>query len=94
MAREQLATARLGEAQDMFEVRERGCESTRDGGIERPSNSAEKQDASDARPDLEGPVGDVLMGDPISREVEKQPERQRPASRSDERAPGRACGHV
>jgi hypothetical protein len=78
MAGEELATAWPREGKYVLEVRERSREGTGDGRIERSAHSAEEQDARDARTDLKGAVGDVLMGDAIAREVKEQPERQRP----------------
>ncbi len=83
VAGEELATAWPREAKDVFEVRKRGREGARDGGIERSARSAEEQDARDARTDLEGAVGDVLVRHAIAGEVKEQPERQR----SEPRAP-------
>jgi hypothetical protein len=77
VAREELATAWPREAQDVFEVRTRSRDRTRDGGIERSAHGAEEQDGGDARTDLEGAVRDVLVRYPIARKVKEQPERQR-----------------
>ena len=74
----------------MFEVRTRSRDRPGDGGIERSAHSTEEQHAGDARTDLEAAVGDVLVRDPIAREVKKQPERQRAEPRARERAAGRA----
>ncbi len=75
VAGEELATAWPREAKDVFEVRTRSRERAGDGGIERSAHSAEEQDACDARADLEGAVRDVLVRDPIAREVKEEPER-------------------
>jgi hypothetical protein len=79
MAGEELATAWLREAKDVFEVRTRSRERARDGGIERSAYGAEQQNASDARTDLESAVSDVLVRYPVAREVKEQPERERAA---------------
>jgi hypothetical protein len=90
VAGEELATAWSREAKDVFEVGQRSRERARDGGIERSAHSAEKQDAGDARTDLERAVGDVLVRHSIACEVKEQPERHRSEPRADERAAGRA----
>jgi hypothetical protein len=86
VAREELATAWPRETKDVLEVRERSRERARDCGIERPTRSAEEQDAGDARADFEDTVRYVLVRDPISCEVKEQPERQRSEPRTEERA--------
>jgi hypothetical protein len=94
MAGEELAPARPREANDVLEVRRGGGERAAYGRIERSAHRGEEQDRSDARADLEPAVGDVLVRQPIAREVEQQPERQRAESRVDERATERAGGDV
>jgi hypothetical protein len=94
VAGEELATAWPREAKDVFEVRKRSRERARDGGIERSARSPEEQDARDARTDLEGAVGDVLVRHAIAGEVKEQPERQRSEPRAHECATGRACRDV
>ena len=56
--------------------------------IERSAHRGEEQDCSDARADLEAPVGDVTVRHPIADDVEKQSERQRAEPRTDERTAG------
>jgi hypothetical protein len=77
MAGEELASAWLREAKDVFEVRTRSRERAHDGGIERSAHRTEQQNAGDARTDLESAVSDVLVRYPIAREVKEQPERER-----------------
>lgn len=89
MAGEELATTWPREGEYVFEVRKRSREGTSDRRIERSEDSAEKQDARRAGSDLESAVGDVLVGNPIARDVEEQPERKRPEPRVDERATDR-----
>jgi hypothetical protein len=59
------------EAKDVFEVGKRSGERARDGGIERSAHGAQKQDGGDARTDLEGAVGDVLVRHSIAHEVKE-----------------------
>ncbi len=61
----------------MFEVRARGRERTGHGGIERTAHPGEEQDGGDPGADLEAAVRDVLVRQPISREVKEQAERHR-----------------
>ena len=91
MAGEELATAGPREAEDVFQVRTRSRERARDGGIEWSAHSAEEQDPCDARPDLESAVRDVLVRNPIARDVKEQTERQRSEPRADERTACRTC---
>ena len=53
--------------------------------------SAEEQDPCDARTDLESAVRDVLVRNPIARDVKEQPKRQRSEPRADERTACRTC---
>lgn len=77
MAGEELATAWLREAKDVFEVRTRSRERARDGGIQRSTHGAEQQNAGDARNDLKSAVIEVLVRYPIAGDVKEQPERER-----------------
>jgi hypothetical protein len=72
----------------VLEVWSRSSERARHRRIERPTHRGEQQDRTDARADLEVPVGDVTVRHPITEEVEEQSERQRAKPRADERAAG------
>ncbi len=72
----------------MLEVWRRSSERAGHRRIERSTHRGEEQDCSDARADLEAPVGDVTVWHPIAEEVEEQSEWQRAEPRADERAAG------
>jgi hypothetical protein len=88
VAGKELASARPWETKDVLEVWSRSSERARHRRIERPTHRGEQQDRTDARADLEAPVGDVTVRHPIAEEVEEQSERQRAKPRADERAAG------
>jgi hypothetical protein len=66
VAWEELAAARPREAEEVLEVRTGSCKCAGDSGIKWSARSCQEQDAGDARADLEAPVGDVLVRDPIA----------------------------
>jgi hypothetical protein len=94
VAGEELATARPREANEVLEVRTGSRDRAGDSGIKWSAHRGQEQDSGDARADLEAAVGDVLLRDPIAREVKEQPERQGAEPRPDERAASRACRDV
>jgi hypothetical protein len=94
VAGEELASARARKAKDVLEVRRRSGERAADGRIERSAHCGEEHHFGDARADLEAAVGDVLVRDPITCQVEQQPERQRAESRANQCATGRTGGDV
>jgi hypothetical protein len=74
VAGEELAAIRTWEAKDVLEIRGRGRDRSRPGGIEQPARSGEQKNRCDARADLEFAIGNVLVRHPLAREVEEQPE--------------------
>ena len=79
VAREELAPARPWETKEVLEVWRGSSERAGHRRIERSTHRGEQQDRSDARADLEAPVGDVAVRHPIAEEVEEQSEWQRAA---------------
>ena len=71
VAGEELATARAREPKDVLEVRKRSRECAGNSGIKRTAHCAQQKDTGDARTDLEGSVGDVLVRHAIAREVKQ-----------------------
>jgi hypothetical protein len=69
VAREELPAARPREAEDVLQVRERGGERPGHGRVERPADGGEQEHAGNARADLEAPVGDVLVREPVAGQV-------------------------
>jgi hypothetical protein len=88
VTRKELAPARTWPTKEVLEVWRRSSERAGHRRIERSTQRSEEQDCSDARADLEAPVGDVTVRHPIAEEVEKQSEWQRAEPRTDEHAAG------
>ena len=78
----------------MLEVRTRSRKRAGDGGISWSPHRGQKQDPGDARADLKAALRDVVVRDPITRDVKEQSERQRGEPRPHECATSRACRDV
>jgi len=83
VAGKELAAARTREPDDVLDVRRRSGQGAGDGRIERPARGDEEEDSGDPGADFEAAVRDVLVRHPVAREVEQQPELQRPEPRAD-----------
>jgi hypothetical protein len=88
VTREELTPARPWETKKVLEVWRRSSERAGHRRIEGPTHGGKEQDCRDTRADLEAPVGDVIVWNPIAEEVEEEPQWQRATPRTGERAAG------
>jgi hypothetical protein len=76
VAWEQLVSARARESEDVLHVRAGSRKRAAYRRVERSTYRGQEQHGCDARPDFEGPIRDVLVRHPVSRQVQEQPDRQ------------------
>ncbi len=79
---------------EVLEVGHRRCCSAEHGGIEGPAPSGEQSEGDEAAADLEAPIGNVLVRDAITGDVQRGAEEQRERARADDGSHCRARGHV
>jgi hypothetical protein len=78
---EELAATRAQERQDVLKVRCGARPGAERCGIERATARGEEDEAHEPAPDLEAARADVLVREPISREVEDRAQQERRESR-------------
>jgi hypothetical protein len=74
---EEHLAARTKPRHEVLEVRHRRRSSSEHSGVERTAASREKPKSDQAAADLEAPIGDVFVRDPVAGEVERWPEQER-----------------
>jgi hypothetical protein len=79
---------------EVLEVGHRRCCSAEHGGIEESAPSGEQSEGDEAAADLEAPIGNVLVRDAITGDVQRGAQEQREPPRADNGSHRRARGYV
>jgi len=91
---EELLAVRAQPGRDVLEIRHRRRRAAEDGGVEEATPYGEQRERGEAAADLEAPVGDVLVRNPVARHVQRRADKESERPRAQESA-GRAAGrHV
>ena len=83
---EEHLSARTEPRHDVLEVRHRGSGATKHSGIQRAAPHGEQAEREKSAADLEAPVGNVLVRNPVACDMEGRPEQEGERPGSDERA--------